>query len=139
MNQDEVADAGGHRQAKFRQSLSSPDQPLVIVSDGFFNRLAIVEGFDGCQLGGRVDIERPTHPLHHGQDVVGTEHPANAQGGQAVNLRKSSGHNDIAGTGDQLHAGLVVIAPHIFRIGCVQHQNDILWQALMQAPHFAHR
>ena len=63
--------------------------------------------------------------------------PADAQAGKAMDLREGPGHHHVLGAAGELHAALVVVAPHIFGIGGIDDEEHVGRQGRMQAPHLA--
>lgn len=134
MDQHEIGDRWGDAQADIRQRLTDLRQPGVILVDRRGNEGLVADRRGtGCDCR-RVEIEGTADAvqcLHH---VARRVHPADAQTRKAVDLRKGSGHHHIAVGRNEFQSRLVVVAPDIFRIGRIEHQQDAGGQARMQTP-----
>ena len=79
----------------------------------------------------RVYVERPADPVQHVHHVLRRIEPADAQGGQAVDLGKGAGHDDVVAGRHQFDAGFIVVAAHTFGIGRIEHQQHMIGQSRM--------
>ena len=94
----------------------------------FARALLVIDVGDGGDAGGDRrggDVERTTDAVDDVDDVGGSVHPAEPQRGEAVDLGEGAAHDDVLGRRDELDAGLVVVALDVFRIGGIEHQEDV--------------
>ena len=77
-------------------------------------------------------VDRPADTVERRDHVRGPVEPAEAQRGETVDLREGAAHDDVLARRDQLDAGLVIVAPHVFGIGRIQHQQHVARQRAMQ-------
>ena len=84
---------------------------------------------------GRLTLNGPRSAVDHVDDAGRRRHPAEPQAGEAVELGEGAGHDDVLGLVDQFDARFVVVAADILGIGRVDHQQHVLRQAGVQAPH----
>ncbi len=88
-------------------------------------------GFDGRA----IDVERPADPVQRIGHVGRRIAPAEPQHRQPVDLRERARHHDVVAGRDELDAGGVIVAPHIFGIGSIEHQKHVRRQARVKALH----
>ena len=70
-------------------------------------------------------VERPADAVERRDHVRRPVEPAQAQRRQAVDLRERAAHHDVLARRDQLDAGLVIIAPHVFGVSGVEHEQGV--------------
>ena len=85
----------------------------------------VVDRRDACRDRRRIDVERPADAVDRVDHMRGPVHPAEPQRREPVDLREGARHHDVVAGGDQLDAGFVIVAPDIFRIGGVEHQQHM--------------
>ncbi|RXT27701.1 hypothetical protein B5U98_02605 [Bosea sp. Tri-39] len=81
---------------------------------------------------GAVDVEGPAGAVQRIDDVGGTIGPAEAQVGEAIDLREGAGHHDVLAGRDQFEARGIVVAPDVLGIGRVEHEQNMRRQAGLQ-------
>jgi hypothetical protein len=80
-----------------------------------------------------VDVEGAADAVHRVDHMGRADHPAEAQAGEPVDLRKGAGHDDVLGVRHELQPRPVIVAPHVLGIGCVEDEKRMLRQAGMEA------
>jgi len=139
VHEHEIADGGGDAQAEGLEFRRQPAQPLLVVGSGALDMGAVSERGNAGLDRHCVDVEGSAHAVDGLDDVRRREHPAYAQSRQPVDLGECAGHDDVLEAGDQLDAGLVVVAAHIFGIGGVEHQQHAFRESRMQPADFLER
>lgn len=135
-HQHEIADAWVHDQANLRQFLAQPGEPAVVVLDRAGHVILVVDRGDaGCKRG-RGDVERSPDPVDDVDHIGLSVHPAQAQSGQAVDLREGPRGDDIGRHVDQGVAVAVVLPADVLGVGRIDHEQHIVGQAGVEAPHF---
>ena len=72
-----------------------------------------------------VDVEGPADAVDGVDHMRRPGHPAEAQRGEAVDLREGAGHDDVLGRRRELEPGRVVVAAHVFGIGRVDDEKHV--------------
>ncbi len=99
----------------------------------------VAHGGDAGRLRGRIDVEGAADPVDRIDHMRGAVHPAEPQRRQPVDLRERAAHHDVVGCRDELDAGLVIIFPHVLRIGGIEHEQHMRRQTAMQPLHLVER
>ncbi len=74
---------------------------------------------------GAVDVEGAADAVEGVDDMRRPVEPADAQIGEAEDLREGAGHHDVVARRDELEARSIVIAPHILGISGIEDQQDM--------------
>ncbi len=133
MDQHEVGDARRHLEAELADLGGQPDEPLVIVGARPLDMRGIGDRGDAGGARRGVDVERTANAVDRIDEVLGPVKPAEPQRSEAVDLRERTQHDDVLGGGDELDAGFIVVAAHVFRIGGIDHQQHMGRQPAVQA------
>ncbi|MNL29140.1 hypothetical protein D3C87_1508150 [compost metagenome] len=113
--------------------------PEKIMLDGRFHKSLIAQGSSAGGNRGCIEVERAARTVQRIDDVHRAVHPADTQCGKTVSFGKRAGHNDVGPVRHQLKAGFIVVLAHIFSIGRIDHQKNMLRQAGLQAANFRDR
>ena len=139
MDQHEIADARRHAQPERRQFVGQPGQPLFVERDRVLDMGPVADRRCARRDRRRIDVEGAADAVHRVDHMRRRVHPADPEAGQAVDLGKGPGHHDVLRRRDELKPGLVVVAPHIFRIGGVENQQHVAGQPGLQPAHLLER
>ena len=95
----------------------------------------ILKRGDARSDGRAGDVERSPDAVqrigHRGRAIG----PAEPERSEAVDLGEGARHHRVVGGGHKLDAGLVVVGPHIFGVGRVEHEEHIVGEAGAQPLH----
>ena len=133
MDEQEIADARRCLKAEGGDLLDQPGHPPVVVAHRVFKVAGVIDRRDAGGLRGQIDVERPADAVENIGDLRRAIGPAEAQRRQAIGLGEGARHDHVGHGGDQFDARLIVVAPHIFRIGRIDHQHHPAGQRLGQA------
>ena len=132
MDEQEIPHARRHRQAELADFLGEPGQPARIVFARTLDMGGVADRRDAGGDRRRVDVERSADAVDRIHHMGGAVHPAEAERGEAVDLREGAAHHDVFRRRHQFDAGLVVVALDVFGVSRVEHQQHIRRQALVQ-------
>ena len=135
MDEQEIADARRDLEAQGLDLAGEPGEPFLVVLDGLRDMRLVLDRGDAGGHGRAVDVERAADAVDRIDDVGRRHHPAEAQVGEAVDLREGAGHHHVLGGRDEFEPRLVIVAADVFRIGRVEHQHHMRRQARVQALH----
>ena len=140
MDQDEVADARRDLEAELADLLGQ-STPAISRCAGASSRHAPASAIAAtpAAIDGALTLNGPRMRLSASTTCAGAVEPAEPQRREAVDLREGARHHDVLGGRDQLDAGLVVVAPHVFGISRVEHEQHVLRQPRVQALHLVER
>ena len=130
--QQEIADARDDLDAELADRLGEPGQPAGVVLDRGLGVGDILHGRDAGLERRTVDVEGSPDAVQGVADRRRAIAPADAQRREAIDLGEGPGHHDVLGRGGELQAGGIIVAPHIFGIGGVEHQKHVRRQGRMQ-------
>ena len=122
MDQHEIGNARRHLEPEPADLLGQPVAPLFGVRFRHLDMRAVVDRRDRREHRRSRYIEGTADAVDRIDDMRRAEHPADPQGGKAVNLREGVRHHRVFGGGHKLDAELVVVARHVVGIGRIQHQ-----------------
>src|SRR5262249_34514342 len=86
VNEQEVRRAWGYCQPKLFEFLRQPGEPaIVVLARAFLVRVIFDRRDAGCDRRA-IDVKRAADAVDRGDDMRRTEHPTQAQGGEAVDF-----------------------------------------------------
>ena len=86
-----------------------------------------------------LTLNGPADAVQRVDDMRRPVAPADAQIGEAVDLREGPRHHDVVAGGDEFEAGRIVVAADIFGVGRVEDEQHVRRQGRMQALHLVER
>ena len=99
----------------------------------------ILHRSDARRKGRTIDIERAANAVQRVHHMGRSIHPAEPQVCKPVNLGERARHHHVVRGRDQLKPRSVVVAPHIFCVGGIQHQQHVGGERRVQALHLVKR
>ncbi len=140
MDQHEIADARRHLQPEPGRPPPSPSAAtpaLWATARSMWPRSP--SAATPAAIAGDETLNGPRMRLSASTIVRRRVAPADAEAGEAVDLREGARHHHVVGGRRQLDAALVVVAPHVLGIGRVEDEEDVGRQPGMQPPHLVER